>query len=204
MNTQAKWGIALAVLVGVADVGLSAAQAQDTTHHSARHRRTATITDVSDGDRPLTINPRRRHSFGNLGQANNGPVVQVGPNEIYAPGGFKLPGRPLNFQERQEVRKEARNQFIRRATSGIYGYGIDGLGGFGFDNDSEVGYDNPNYGGSFNTYTGYNGVPSNLAFGPSYAFRYVTDHDPEDDDTERGHPPAAPGSEPSNPFDIDN
>jgi hypothetical protein len=197
---------ALTAAVALADLAgwTSTAQAQEQARHgraASQHRKVAQ-SDAYAGDRPLTINPRRRHYFGPLGQGNNGPVVQIGPNEIYAPGGFKLPGRPLTFAERQEFRKEARNAFIREATSGIYGYGLDGLGGTGFSTLNS-GYNNPSYGNSFNRYIGYNGVPSNFAFGPSYAFRYVTDHDPEDDDDERGHPPGQTNGD-DNPFDIDN
>ena len=71
----------------------------------------------------------------------------------------------------------------------MYGYGLDGLGGTElFGDRGESGYNNPTWGNAFNTYTGYNGVPSALAFGPGYANRYIADHEPEFDTKEDAWP----------------
>jgi hypothetical protein len=170
------FGFAAALALAATGFTAIAAQAQDQTYrHRAVHRSVAYGTD-----RPLTIGPRR------------GPpaIIRISPNEVYAPGGFSAHSWHPNFAQRQEMRKEARNQFIREATSGIYGYGLDGLGGTGFDT-LRGGYDNPNYGNAYNRYVGYNGLPTDLSFGPSFAFRHLTGPDPEDDeDAETGPSPA--------------
>ncbi len=195
-NTVSNSTSRLLVVGAALLLGATAVQAQDGPVHRGAQRRHVAQRDGA-GDRPLTIGGRRR-------QASNGGIIQVSPTEIYAPGGFKLPGQPLNFRERREVRKDIRNAQIRQASTGLYGYGVDGLGGVGFEVGRDEGYNNPNYGGAYNRYVGYNGVPTTLAFGPAFANRYLADHDPEDDDDEHGHPPAPAGlADPgtSSPFD---
>src|SRR4051812_6119097 len=99
------FGCATALALAAMGFTAIAAQAQDRTHrHHPFHRTMAYGTD-----RPLTIGPRR------------GPpaIIRVSPTEVYAPGGFSAHSWHPNFAQRQEMRKEARNQFIREATSGI-------------------------------------------------------------------------------------
>lgn len=128
-------------------------------------------------ERPLTIT---RHT----GQARGtGVEYRNGGTEVIAWGGFSANGYGYgNHLGAEAARREARNEAVRLRTGGVYGYGFDGLGGTFDDGDLNnapggFGYNNPNYGNSFNGYTGYGGVPTNLAFGPSFANRHITDSD---------------------------
>ena len=133
--------------------------------HRVHHR---SIAAASERDRPLTIggHPRGIYRRG---------------NEIVAPGGFSAHGYGYPVATADELRA-LRNADVRRRTAGVYGYGVDGLGGSGFEDNGETGYSNPYYGNGFNRYVGYNGVPTTLAFGPAFANRYITDHEPGDDE----------------------
>ena len=152
--------VMVGALIGVAIV-TSAASAETVHRH---HPRTA------QDDRPLTIG----------GQHRPRGIYRVG-NDIIAPGGFSAHGYGYPVASPDD-RREAYNASIRARASGPYGYGADGIGGLGFEDDPETGYDNPYYGNSFNRYVGYDGLPTQLAFGPGFANRHITGHDPIDDD----------------------
>ena len=163
MTRSFKTTAALAITLVLAGAGGSIAQTQ-----SAYHRRHAAV--VADaGDRPLTIG-RAHHGHG---------LIYRGNNEIYAPGGFEAQGYGRMYTS-PEARHEAQMADLRSRTNGLYGYGFDGVGGNGIGDDSEIGYDNSNYGAPFSVYEGYNGVPTNLAFGPGFANRRIADQEPED------------------------
>ena len=110
---------------------------------------------------------------------HNDPYLQLCLGSL---GGFSANGYGLgNHIGREAARREARNEAVRLRTGGVYGYGFDGLGGTFDDGDLNngpgLGYNNPNYGNAFSSYTGYGGVPTNLAFGPAFANRHITDSD---------------------------
>lgn len=128
--------------------------------------RAATVSAA--GDRPLTIRGKRRHGIYRDG------------NTVVAVGGFSANGYGYPAASPAQ-RREADNARIRANATGLYGYGVDGLGSTFLDNREE-GYNNPFWGNASNTYVGYNGVPTALAFGPGFANRYAAEHDPEDDD----------------------
>ena len=160
----------LALLVGTVEF----AQAQE----GLRHR-----------DRPLTVT-RRAGS-----QPRSGVQVLDGGNRIVAWGGFGANGYGYGPPNSEVARRAARNASVRYRTDGVYGYGYDGLGGTFSDADGRgTGYNNPNYGNAFNGYTGYNGVPTALAFGPGFASRHITDSDDADNDDESGPAPVELGS----------
>ena len=73
------------------------------------------------------------------------------------------------------------------AWGGTFGDGING------------GYNNPNYGNAYSSNVGYNGVPTNLAFGPGFASRHITDSDDFDNDADLPGP--TPGELGYNPFE---
>ena len=141
-------------------------------------------------ERALTIT---RHT----GQARGtGIEYRNGGNEIVAWGGFSANGYGYGGRIGSEAaRREARNEAVRLRTSGVYGYGFDGLGGTFDDgelnNGPGFGYNNPNYGNAFSSYVGYNGLPSNLAFGPGFANRHITDSDDFDSDADIPSPAPA-------------
>ncbi len=158
-------------------LAMPTAQAQNAAHHVRHHVAQADV----GGDRPLTIGGHRRY----------GPIYRRG-NEIIAPGGFSAHGYGFGDPGSEEARRAFRNADIRERTNGLYGSGFDGLGGTElFGDRGESGYNNPNWGNAFNSYVGYNGVPTALAFGPGYASRYITDHEPEDDDRDTPWPSPA-------------
>ncbi len=137
---------------------------------------TAAQAQTRHRDRPLTIT---RHF---ASPRHTGIEMRDHGNEIVAWGGFSANGfgpRPMGAAA---ARRAAINDSVRARTAGVYGYGFDGLGGTGFDEDRVSGFDNPNYGNGYNTYVGYNGVPTAFAFGPGFANRHITDSD--DDDTD--------------------
>ena len=156
MKSSLSGGVA--AILGMA-LAMGTAQAQE----HARHR-----------DRPLTIT---RHAGPARG---TGIEVRDHGNEIVAWGGFSGNGYGYGRMGSAAARREARNEAVRLKTDGLYGYGFDGLGGTGFDEDLRSGYDNPTYGNAYNSYVGYNGVPTTLAFGPGFASRHITDSDDED------------------------
>ncbi len=159
-------------------MGSSLASAQSL--HRSKH-----IPVRATEDRPLTITGRRHAGIYRSG------------NDIIAPGGFSAHGYGYPAATPDE-RREALNARIRANASGPYGYGVDGLGGLGFEDDPETGYNNPFYGNAYNSYVGYNGVPTDLAFGPGYANRHIADHDPTDDDDDAPAPsPASLGYSPA-------
>ena len=127
-------------------------------------------------DRPLTIT---RHAGG---PRHTGIEVRDHGNEIVAWGGFAANGYGPPRMGAAAAQRAARNESVRERTAGVFGYGFDGLGGTGFDEDRRSGYDNPSYGNGYNTYVGYNGVPTIMAFGPGFANRHITDSDDDDDD----------------------
>lgn len=126
-------------------------------------------------ERPLTIT---RHTGVSRG---SGIEYRDQGREIIAWGGFSANGYGQPRLGAEAARREARNEAVRARTDGIYGYGTDGLGGTGFDEDLRSGYNNPAYGNAYNTYVGYGGVPTHLAFGPGFASRHITDNDDDDD-----------------------
>ena len=129
----------------------------------------------SHRDRPLTI---KRHPGG---QAKTGIEVRNNGNEVIAWGGFSGNGYGYGRLGAAAARREASNEAVRLRTGGVYGYGFDGLGGTGTDDDLRSGgYNNPSYGNAYNSYVGYNGVPTALAFGPGFANRHITDSDDAD------------------------
>ena len=131
----------------------------------ARVHRPERIVDAS-GDRPLTIARPRRHG-----------IVRTG-NDIVAPGGFSAHGYGYPAASADD-RRAAVNARIRASASGPYGYGI---GGTGFGGDRDGGDSNPFWGNGFSGYVGYNGVPTDLAFGPGFANRHLAEPDPDDED----------------------
>ena len=131
----------------------------------AAHRHLAA---VEAGDRPLTI-----------GRPRVGPIIRRG-NTIIAPGGFSAHGYGYGLPGSDVARRALQNADVRARTDGVFGYGLDGLGGTEvFGDAGESGYNNPYWGNAFSQYTGYNGVPTALAFGPAFANRYIADHEPE-------------------------
>lgn len=148
---------AVGVLVLLGAAGL--AQAQERIRHK---------------DRPLTIT---RHTGQTRG---TGIEVRDHGNEVIAWGGFGANGYGYGRAGGEASRRAARNESVRARTAGLYGYGFDGLGGTGLDEDRISGFDNPTYGNAYNSYVGYNGVPTAFAFGPAFANRHITDN--EDDD----------------------
>lgn len=151
--------------VVTAGLGSAGALAAPAKHHAPR----MTVVDAGN-DRPLSINGRRGRGLYRSG------------NDIVAPGGFGAHGYGYPAATPEE-RREASNAHLRETASGPYGYGADGLGGTGFGDDREIGGGNPFWGNGFNRYVGYNGVPTDLAFGPGFANRHLAEHDPEEDDT---------------------
>lgn len=148
----------------------------------------------SSHERQLTIT--RHHTKAHQG---SGVEYRDGGNEVVAWGGFSANGYGLGTHgDGEAARRAARNEAVRLRTGGVYGYGFDGLGGT-FDNGDlnsgpGVGYNNPNYGNAYSSYVGYGGVPSNLAFGPGYASRHITDSDDFDSDADvRGPSPSELG-----------
>lgn len=150
--------VAVGVLVMVSGMGL--AQAQERNHHR---------------DRPLTITRRTGPVRG------TGIEVRDHGNEVIAWGGFGANGYGYGRAGGEASRRAARNESVRARTAGLYGYGFNGLGGTGFDEDRVSGFDNPTYGNAYNSYVGYNGVPTAFAFGPAFASRHITDNDNDDD-----------------------
>ena len=171
LNTTTRAAL-LAITVGIAATPVLA----QTRHH----------------ERPLTIT---RHT----GAAARGTGIEYrdGGREIIAWGGFSANGYGNNRMGREASRREARNESVRLRTEGVYGYGFDGLGGT-FGDDLDSGYNNPNYGNAYSSYVGYNGVPTNLAFGPGFASRHITDSD--DFDTDADLPGPTPGELGYTPF----
>ena len=161
-------------LVGalIAIVGVHTGASASARHHH-RHRAS------TRAGHSLTIGGRPRG------------IYRVG-NTIVAPGGFGAHGYGYPVASPEE-RREAENQSIRARSGGVYGYGVDGIGGLGYDADGETGYDNPSYGNAFNRYIGYDGVPSQLAFGPAYADRHIAGHEPVGDDIGPGPSPGELG-----------
>lgn len=169
------WMVAGAIALGM--IGHSdQSSAASVKHHGLRATAVATGSD----DRPLTINGRRGHGIYRSG------------NDIIAPGGFSAHGYGYPAATPDD-RREALNARIRANASGPYGYGVGGFGGTGFGGDRETGDSNPYWGNGFNGYVGYNGVPTDLAFGPGFANRRLAEHDPEDDDDAPGPTPEALG-----------
>jgi hypothetical protein len=156
----------------IAVVGLSAGASAEPRHH--RRHGAGTVAG-----HPLTIGGRPRG------------IYRAG-NTIVAPGGFGAYGYGYPVATPEE-RRQAENDAIRARSGGLYGYGVDGIGGLGYDADGETGYDNPYYGNAFNRYVGYDGVPSQLSFGPAYANRHIAGHDPLDDQIGPGPSPAELG-----------
>lgn len=150
----------------------AAAKAQDAgMHKKVAHAR---VGHGPAGYRPLTIGR-------NAVTVTRGPHAGliVSRNEVYAPGGFSAHGYGYGRLSREAALRAAQNADVRYRTEGVYGYGLDGIGGIGFGDGLESGYNNPSYGNSFNRYIGYNGVPTDLAFGPAFGNRYIADHEPE-------------------------
>ena len=142
---------------------------------------------LTDTYRPLTIGRPRRRAGPRRGGDHGGIIYRQ--DEIIAPGGFSAHGYGPGDLGSEANRRAYRNADVRARTDGVYGYGLDGLGGTElFGDRGESGYNNPTWGNAFNTYTGYNGVPSALAFGPGYANRYIADHEPEFDTKEDAWP----------------
>lgn len=163
--------VGLTAMLALMGMTLGATAQEVPRRHASAHARFAGADPTY---RPLTIG---RHPGA---MVRNGPHAGliVGRNEVYAPGGFSAHGygpRPLTEAEL----RAAQNADVRYRTGGVYGYGLDGLGGIGFGDGLESGYNNPSYGNSFNRYVGYNGVPTDLAFGPAFGNRYIADHEPE-------------------------
>ena len=161
-------GAAMALSLVSLGSGASAAPARHRNH------RTVAVADAGS-DRPLTINGRR------------GRGIYRSGNDIIAPGGFGAHGYGYPAATADD-RREALNARIRANASGPYGYGY-GYGIDGFEGDRGSGYGNPYWGNSFNSYVGYNGVPTDLAFGPGCANRRLAEHDPDEDDDEPGPAP---------------
>lgn len=161
-------------IIGLA-VALSLATVQNVSAEVGRHHREKATTKVAEGagGRPLTIGGRRGRG-----------LVRRG-DDIIAPGGFSAHGYGYPVATADD-RREAANARIRASASGPYGSGFDGLGGT--DVDGEVGSSNPFWGNGFSSYVGYNGVPTDLAFGPGFANRHLADHDPADDDDDASGP----------------
>lgn len=154
----------------------AAAEAGGTKH---RHRA------AREAEHPLTIGGRHR-GYGPI-------VVRGGGREIYAPGGFSAHGFGYGPPGSEMAERAARNAEVRYRTGGVYGYGLDGVGGIGFGDGLESGYNNPYYGNSYNRYVGYNGVPTDLAFGPAFADRHIA---ADDDDAPASLGPQELGYEP--------
>ena len=108
--------------------------------------------------------------------------MRNGGSEIIAWGGFSSNGYGYGRMGREAANRAARNELVRERTAGLYGYGFDGLGGTGFDDDRNSGFNNPSYGNAYNSYVGYNGVPTAFAFGPAFANRHITDSDDDASD----------------------
>lgn len=179
MINNRKTGVAIAVtlvaVVGIASAASAAAKDRADAHGAARRQ----IAAVQSGSRPLTI-----------GRPTVGPIVRRG-NTIIAPGGFSAHGYGYGLPGSDVARRADQNADVRARTDGVFGYGIDGLGGTQtFGDAGETGYTNPYWGNSFNQYTGYNGVPTALAFGPAFASRYIADHEPELDDASQASWPS--------------
>lgn len=172
-------------MLALAGIG-PGAQAQDRPLPKAHARAMSAGRDY----RPLTIG--RPAGIVTRG-AHAGLIVRR--NEIYAPGGFSAHGYGYGRPNSEAAVREAQNADVRYRTGGVYGYGLDGVGGIGFGDGLETGYNNPYYGNSFSRYIGYNGVPTDIAFGPAFANRYIADHEPEfadDPDRQPLIPSAAP------------
>lgn len=166
MTTSAIPIVALAATLLLAGATWGA-QAQDRPLLiKAAHARIASADRGYNRDRPLTIG---RHAGITARRSHGGIIVRR--NEIYAPGGFSAHGYGYG--------RQAQNADVRYRTSGVYGYGLDGVGGIGFGDGLVTGYNNPYYGNSFSRYIGYNGVPTDIAFGPAFGNRYIADHEPE-------------------------
>lgn len=158
----------LAIAVLATSAVMTAANARD-RHDAYVTRRHVAVAQFPD--RPLTI-----------GRSGLGPIIRRG-NSIIAPGGFSAHGYGYGLPGSDAARRAVQNADVRARTNGVYGYGPDGLGGGEIFGDAgETGYSNSSWGNSFNQYTGYNGVPTALAFGPAFANRYIADHEPEFDD----------------------
>lgn len=142
---------------------------------------------VRPKDRPLTIT---RHTGAVRG---TGVEVRDHGNEVIAWGGFGANGYGYGGAGSEAARRAARNESVRARTAGLYGYGFDGLGGTGLDEDRISGFDNPTYGNGYNSYVGYNGVPTAFAFGPAFANRHITDNDDDDDGDLPGSTPGVAG-----------
>ena len=169
-----KRSATLAGLAGILAVagGVSVAAAQQDVRHQPAHK--PRIARAVAGYRPLDIG--RRAGFVTRGP-HAGLIVRR--NEIYAPGGFSAHGYGYGRPNSEAAIRAAQNADVRYRTSGLYGYGLDGVGGIGFGDGLETGYNNPYYGNSFSRYTGYNGLPTDIAFGPAFGNRYIADHEPE-------------------------
>lgn len=159
------------VVLALAALPLAPGARAQTQHHARRDGAAA------DGYRPLDVGGRHHY----------GPIIYR-KNEIIAPGGFSAHGYGPG-PDSEEARRADRNADVRARTGGVYGYGLDGLGGTQvFGDREESGYNNPNWGNAFSSYVGYNGTPTALAFGPGFANRYITDHEPGVDDEEDAVP----------------
>ncbi len=184
---------AAAALVGAS---FAQAQAQDLPRRTAAAARPAThLAGGAVAYRPLTIGKGRWTVTTGL---HAGILMRHG--EIYAPGGFSAHHYGQRFASYAAARKAARNDELRDSAD-VYLEGYPGLSGLGVGRDS--GYENPSYGNAFNRYTGYNGVPSELAFGPTYGFRHAIAHDPLDDDDEAPPSPTQLGYGPAAASDAD-
>ena len=166
-NRSKGFTVAGAVVAIVATAPVAGATVKDRAD-ARRH-----VASAQSGYRPLTI-----------GRPQVGPIVRRG-NAIIAPGGFSAHGYGYGLPGSDIARRAAQNADVRARTSGVFGYGLDGLGGTEIFGDAgETGYSNPYWGNAFNQYTGYNGVPTALAFGPAFASRYIADHEPDLDDAQ--------------------
>lgn len=139
-----------------------------------------TVRPRHAGHRALTITARPARG------------LYVRGTDTLAIGGFGANGYGTRVATPEE-RREAQNAGLRQAATGFYGDGADGLGGAGFG-DRETGDRNPYWGQVSNRYVGFDGTPTILAFGPGFANRHATEHDPEDDE-EPGPTPADLGFE---------
>lgn len=165
------------LMIGAAVVSSLCAAGGAVSAASAKHHQghVGAVAADAGGDRSLTIGGRRGRG-----------LIRSG-NDIIAPGGFSAHGYGYPVATAND-RRQALNARIRASASGLYGSGVDGLGGTTFGNDRESG-GNPYWGNGFNGHVGYNGVPTDLAFGPGFANRHLAEHDPDDDDNAPGPAP---------------
>lgn len=168
-----SWGVGMAMALSLSVAG--PVMAASSWKH--RHGPSARVLADTGNDRVLTIGGRRGRG-----------LIRQG-DDIIAPGGFSAHGYGYPAATADD-RREALNARIRASASGPYGYGVDGLGA-GIGGDEVTGTSNPFWGNGSNGYVGYNGVPTDLAFGPGYANRHLADHDPDEDDDDGPGP--APG-----------